>query len=53
MILVTHDMHLLGLVADRLWLVSQGTVAPYDGDLESYRKLLLSGKSPRPEANAA
>ncbi|WP_179380525.1 ABC-F family ATP-binding cassette domain-containing protein [Jannaschia marina] len=42
-VLVSHDMHLLSLVADRLWIVKQGTVAPYDGDLESYRKLLLSG----------
>jgi ATP-binding cassette subfamily F protein 3 len=42
-ILVSHDMHLLGLVADRLWLVQGGTVAPYEGDLETYRKQLLSG----------
>ncbi len=41
-ILVSHDMHLLNLVADRLWLVKDGTVAPYEGDLESYRKMLLS-----------
>ncbi|GFE64060.1 ABC-F family ATP-binding cassette domain-containing protein [Litoreibacter roseus] len=41
-ILVSHDMHLLSLVADRLWLVKDGRVAPYEGDLESYRKLLLS-----------
>lgn len=41
-ILVSHDMHLLSMVADRLWLVSDGTVQPYDDDLESYRKLLLS-----------
>jgi ATP-binding cassette subfamily F protein 3 len=40
-ILVSHDMHLLSLVADRLWLVKDGTVTPYDGDLESYRALLL------------
>ncbi|MEL7299487.1 MAG: ABC-F family ATP-binding cassette domain-containing protein [Pseudomonadota bacterium] len=40
-ILVSHDMHLLGLVADRLWLVSGGTVAPYDEDLEAYRRFLL------------
>jgi ATP-binding cassette subfamily F protein 3 len=42
-ILVSHDMHLLGLVADRLWLVRDGAVAPYEGDLESYRTMLLSG----------
>ena len=41
-ILVSHDMHLLGLVADRLWLVKDGSVAPYEGDLESYRKMLLT-----------
>ena len=40
-ILVSHDMHLLELVADRLWLVSNGTVRPYDGDLERYRAHLL------------
>ena len=42
-ILVSHDMHLLGLVADRLWLVKDGSVAPYEGDLESYRAMLLNG----------
>ena len=41
-ILVSHDMHLLSLVADRLWLVKDGRVAPYPDDLEAYRKLLLS-----------
>ncbi len=41
-ILVSHDMHLLSLVADRLWLVSDGTVKPYDGDLDSYRDFLLT-----------
>ncbi len=42
-ILVSHDMHLLGLVADRLWLVKGGTVAPYTEDLEAYRRQLLAG----------
>ncbi|WP_298906782.1 ABC-F family ATP-binding cassette domain-containing protein [uncultured Aliiroseovarius sp.] len=41
-ILVSHDMHLLSLVADRLWLVKDGRVAPFEGDLEDYRKLLLT-----------
>ncbi|TGD61630.1 ABC-F family ATP-binding cassette domain-containing protein [Tabrizicola sp. WMC-M-20] len=40
-ILVSHDMHLLGLVADRLWLVQGGTVAPYEDDLEDYRAQML------------
>ncbi len=42
-ILVSHDMHLLGLVADRLWLVKGGAVTPYTEDLETYRKQLLAG----------
>ncbi|MEM9349440.1 MAG: ABC transporter ATP-binding protein, partial [Pseudomonadota bacterium] len=46
-ILVSHDMHLLGLVADRLWLVSDGTVKPYDEDLESYRRFLLQTPAPK------
>ncbi|MGB4907064.1 MAG: ABC-F family ATP-binding cassette domain-containing protein, partial [Tabrizicola sp.] len=42
-ILVSHDMHLLGLVADRLWLVKGGAVIPYTEDLETYRRQLLAG----------
>ena len=42
-ILVTHDMHLLSLVADRLWLVKDGRVSPYEEDLDTYRKTLLQG----------
>ena len=41
-ILVSHDMHLLSLVADRLWLVKDGRVAPFEEDLEAYRNLLLN-----------
>ena len=46
-ILVSHDMHLLSLVADRLWLVKDGRVTPYDDDLESYRRLLLAEPAPK------
>ena len=49
-ILVSHDMHLLSLVADRLWLVDGGRVAPYEGDLESYRDMLLKGDAPARKA---
>jgi ATP-binding cassette, subfamily F, member 3 len=42
-VLVSHDMHLLSLVADRLWLVQGGAVVPYADDLESYRRMLLAG----------
>ncbi|MDG1338622.1 MAG: ABC-F family ATP-binding cassette domain-containing protein [Paracoccaceae bacterium] len=46
-ILVSHDMHLLSMVADRLWLVRNGSVTPYDEDLQEYRKLLLAPDKPK------
>jgi len=39
-VLVSHDWHLVELVADRLWLVENGTVKPFDGDLDAYRQRL-------------
>ncbi len=45
-ILVSHDMHLLSLVADRLWLVKDGRVKPYDEDLDTYRQMLLQKDTP-------
>ena len=36
-ILISHDRHLVEACADRLWLVADGTAAPYDGDIASYR----------------
>jgi ATP-binding cassette subfamily F protein 3 len=53
-LLITHDPHLVELVADTLWLVGDGTVRPYDGDLDDYRRLLIErGRPPRPEATAS
>jgi ATP-binding cassette subfamily F protein 3 len=40
-ILVSHDPHLVELVADRLWLVKDGRVTPFDDDVEAYRRRLL------------
>ncbi|KGJ04975.1 ATP-binding cassette, subfamily F, member 3 [Paracoccus halophilus] len=52
-VLVSHDMHLLNLVADRLWLVDQGGVAPWPDDLDDYRRMLLTGEErPEPKPSA-
>ncbi|MEL7460500.1 MAG: ABC-F family ATP-binding cassette domain-containing protein [Pseudomonadota bacterium] len=51
-VLVSHDMHLLSLIADRLWLVEGGRVAPFEDDLNAYRKKLLSDPAPRSVASA-
>ena len=41
-IIVSHDPHVLELTCDRLWLVDEGAMAPYDGDFDDYRALLLA-----------
>ena len=41
-VLVSHDRYLLEACADRLWLVAEGTVRVYDGDMDDYAKLVLS-----------
>ncbi|ADJ24654.1 ABC transporter related protein [Hyphomicrobium denitrificans ATCC 51888] len=46
-ILISHDRHLIEATADRLWLVRNGTVKSYDGDMESYRALLLEERGAR------
>ncbi len=51
-LLITHDPHLVDLVADRLWLVADGTVRQFDGDLDEYRALLVERARP-PRVDAA
>ena len=46
-LLITHDPDLVELVADRLWLVGDGTVKPYDGDMDDYRALLVERARPQ------
>jgi ATP-binding cassette subfamily F protein 3 len=40
-ILITHDRSLMELVADRLWLAANGTIAPFEGDMDDYARLVL------------
>ena len=48
-ILVSHDSHLVEMVADRLWLVQDGEVNSFHGDMDEYKKMLLSSKSAKAE----
>ena len=41
-LLITHDVYLAEATADALWLVKDGKVSAYDGDLNDYRTLVLS-----------
>jgi ATP-binding cassette subfamily F protein 3 len=49
-IMVSHDRYLIEACADQLWVVAGGAVATYDGDLEDYRRLVLSGDRKPPVA---
>ncbi|HXA20989.1 MAG TPA: ABC-F family ATP-binding cassette domain-containing protein [Acetobacteraceae bacterium] len=52
-LLITHDPHLVELIADRLWLVADGTVRPFDGDLDDYRTLLAERARPTAKQDVA
>ena len=47
-VLVSHDTHLVKMVADSLWLVGNGTVQPFDGDIDEYQQKLLRERGERP-----
>ncbi len=41
-IMVSHDRYLIDACADRLWVVADRAVTPYDGDLDDYRRSILT-----------
>ncbi len=41
-ILISHDRHLIEATVDRLWLVNNGTVTAFEGDMDEYRDLVVS-----------
>ena len=45
MLLVSHDRHLLRTTVDRFWIVADGGVQEFDGDLEDYRDWLTQHQS--------
>ncbi|BBO05848.1 MULTISPECIES: ABC-F family ATP-binding cassette domain-containing protein [Bradyrhizobium] len=47
-IMVSHDRYLIEACADRLWIVADRTVTNYDGDLDEYRRLVLSARNGEP-----
>lgn len=40
LILVSHDRHLLEAIADKLWLIDNGNVSEFNGDLNDYQEFL-------------
>lgn len=51
-ILVSHDRALLRSVCDDFWLVSDGKVQPFDGDLDDYQQFLLERTRSRQSSHA-
>ncbi len=51
-ILISHDRHLIEATADRLWLVNNGTVTTFEGDMDEYRDIVVSsGKKKKKKKN--
>jgi ATP-binding cassette subfamily F protein 3 len=47
-VLVSHDTHLVKMVADQLWVVAGGAVKPFEGDIDDYQAKLLRERNGRP-----
>lgn len=47
-IMVSHDRYLIEACADQLWVVADGAVKNYDGDLDDYRRTVLSTRNNAP-----
>jgi ATP-binding cassette subfamily F protein 3 len=44
-VLISHDRHIIETCVDTLWLVADGTVKPFDGDMDEYTDIVL-GRAP-------
>jgi ATP-binding cassette subfamily F protein 3 len=54
-ILITHDRSLIELVADRLWLIADGRIKPFAGDMDDYARFVIEraklGSAPAQDTN--
>jgi ATP-binding cassette subfamily F protein 3 len=51
-LIISHDRHLIEATVDKLWIAQNGTIEEFDEDLDSYQRMLTSGKE-RPQKQAA
>jgi ATP-binding cassette, subfamily F, member 3 len=52
LLLVSHDRHLLRTTVDQFWLVANGEVKSFDGDLDDYRQMASAGGTPSSSAKS-
>ena len=52
-VLISHDQHLIETAADRLWLIADGAVRPFDGDVRDYSEYVLDRIRPSRDGGAA
>ena len=53
LLLVSHDRYLLRSTVDEFWLVDNGVLRPFDGDLDDYAQWLQKERSSKAAADAA
>ena len=51
-LIISHDRHLIEATVDKLWIAQNGTIEEFDEDLDSYQRMLTSGKD-KPQKGAA
>jgi ATP-binding cassette, subfamily F, member 3 len=49
-VLISHDRHIIETCVDRLWIVNNGSVQPFDGDMDEYTDIVLGRSKPRKTA---
>jgi ATP-binding cassette subfamily F protein 3 len=52
-LIISHDRHLIEATVDKLWIAQNGTIEEFDEDLDSYQRMLTSGKDKQPKGAAA
>lgn len=42
-LIISHDRHIIEATVDKIWIATDGTIKPYDDDIEAYQRMLISG----------
>lgn len=42
-LIISHDRHIIEATVDKIWIATDGTIKPYDDDIDAYQRMLTSG----------